>query len=104
MSIVTGYPRTTTDAQLDAMVETENARIWEEQCSHDAAWNRMLDAVGYMNPGLEEIEKAVKQMIHAKDEVDGLPAEAKIGSLVDSLEDILCDFHKIRREFINGEG
>lgn len=102
MSIAVGYP--ITDAKLDAMVEEENARIWEEQCSHDQAWDRMLEAVGYMNPGLEQIEKAVKQMLKAKDEVDGLSAEAKIGSLVDSLENLLCDFYKVRQDFINGEG
>ena len=102
MTMVVGYPRTTTDAQLDAMVETENARIWEERCSHDAAWNRMLDAVGYMNPGIEQIENAIKMMLKGKDELAGLPAEYKLGSLVDSLEDLLCDFNSMRRDFIAG--
>ena len=100
MSIAVGYP--ITDVKLDTMIEEENARIWEEQCSRDAAWNKMLDAVGYMNPGIEAIEKAIKLMLKGKDEVAGLPAEYKLGSLVDSLEDLLCDFNGMRTDFIAG--
>ena len=92
------------DWQLDLMYETESARLCEEEQKHSAAWDKMLDSVGYINVALEHLDKATDSLIQAKDQLDGLSCEYKVGSLIDSLEDLICDIQKIRQQLINGEG
>ena len=94
----------TKDWQLDKMREDENARIWEQENAHGKKWDRMLDSVAYLNVAIEHLNKATVSLVGAKDQVEGIPCEYKLGSLVDSLEELICDIQKMRRDFINGEG
>ena len=103
MAMVVGYP-IQTDQEIDLMYESESARMWEEQNSRSDAWDRMLDAVGYINVALEHLNKATSSLVSAKDQVDGLPAECRLGSLIDDYENLVCDLQNIRQRFINGEG
>ena len=100
MAWVTGYPQT--DREIDLMYEAESERMWEEQ-NHDADWDRAIESCGYINAALEHLEKVGKLLEKARDEVDGLPGEYRIGSLIESFEDLECELEKIRQQFIKGE-
>ena len=100
MAIVVGYP--VTDQELDLAYETESAEMWEKQNSQDEAWNKALEAVGYLNPAIDQMNKATDLLINAKDEISGLDAEYKLGSLIDSYEELICEFEKLRKQFIEG--
>ena len=102
MAWVTGYPQT--DREIDLMYEAESARMWEEQNSRDGAWDKMLDSVGFINVALEHLDKATDSLVGAKDAVDGIPAEYRVGSLLDDFENLVCDLKALRQKFINGEG
>lgn len=103
MAMLAGMTRGTPDWQLDRAYEQESERLWEAQNAHDEAWNKMLDAVGYLNVALEHLDKATTSLVGAKDKLDGLPSEYRLGSLIDSYEDLVCDIRAIRQKFINGE-
>lgn len=91
------------DRELDLAYEAESERMWEAM-NKDEAWDKMLEAVGFINVALEHLDKATESMIGAKDEVEGLPCEYRLGSLVDSVEELACEIRKIRQQFIKGEG
>lgn len=99
---VVGYPAQA-DREIDLMYESESARLWEEQNSKDEQWNKLLNAVGYINVVLEHLDKVTDGLALAKQEVEGIPAEYKVGSLLDSFEDLNCDLNKLRERFIKGE-
>ena len=91
------------DRELDLAYEAESERMWAAM-NHDEAWDRMLEAVGFLNVAIEHMDKATESLISAKDEVEGLPSEYRLGSLIDSFEELVCGFQKMRQQFINGEG
>ena len=99
-----GMVNGTPDWQLDRMYEAKSARMWEEQNARDKAWDRMIEACGYLNVVGEHLDKALTSLIGAKDEVEGLDCEWKIGSIMDSCEELMCEVEKIRQQFIHGEG
>jgi len=101
MAIVTGYP--VTDRELDLAYETESAELWEKQNSHDEAWDKALESVGYLNPAIEQMNKITDLLINAKDEISGLDIESRLGSLLDSYEELVCEFEKLRKRFIEGD-
>ena len=104
MSNTAGMVHGTPDWQMDMMYESESARMWEEQNEHDRNWDKMLEAVGFLNVALEQMNKVTDSLVGAKEEVENLPCEYKIGSLIESYEDLICEVEKIRQQFINGEG
>lgn len=85
------------------MYEKETDRLLEQQESHDKAWDKAIDSVGYMNVAIDHMKKAIDSMIGAKTEVEGLTCEYRVGSLVDGMEDLLCDIEALRRKFIEGD-
>lgn len=95
---------TTPDWQLDMMYETESDRMWEVMNAREDEWNKKLDAVGFINVALEQLDKATDSLVGAKDAVKNLPAEDRIASLISDFEDLVCDLNSLRQKFINGEG
>lgn len=104
MAMLAGMVRGTPDWQLDKAYEDESAKMWEEQNARSDAWDRMLDSVGYINVALEHLDKATSSLVSAKDQLNGLTAEYRLGSLIDEYENLVCDIKKLRQKFINGEG
>ena len=96
--------RYTADWQLDLMKQNEDARLWEEENAHSAAWDKMLESVGFINVAVEQMNKATESLINAKDEVAGIGSDYKLMSIIERLEDLECELEGIRRNFINGEG
>ena len=100
MSIVVGYP--VTDRELDTAYEWECAEDWEEQNKHSAEWDKALEAVGYMNPAIEQMNNATDLLIKAKGEISETAAEYRLGSLIDDFEELVCEFEKLKKQFIEG--
>ena len=101
MAIAIGYP--VTDRELDQAYEAESAELWEKQNSHDEAWDKALEAVGYLNPAIEQMNKIIDTLSLAKEEISGLDVEYRLGSLMDSYEELVCEFEKLRKRFIEGD-
>jgi Mn-containing catalase len=95
--------RITPDWQLDRMYEKETDRLLDRQEAHDKAWDRAIESVGYINVAIDHMKNAIDSMVGAKAEVEDLPCEYKVGSLVDELEDLLCDVESLREKFIEGD-
>ena len=89
------------DRELDSLYEAESEKMWEA-ANADDEWDRKLEAVGRINVALEYFDKLIDRLIDAKDQVEGLPAEYRVGSLVDSFEDLGCDLRGLRQRFIEG--
>lgn len=73
--------------QVDEMWETESGRLWEELNAPDPNQGRYEAATVYTGFALDFLNKAVDSLIQAADEVDGLPLENQILSLVTDLEE-----------------
>lgn len=73
--------------QVDEMWETESGRLWEELNAPDPNQGRYEAAKIYTGFALDLLNKAVDGLIQAAYEVEGLPLENKILSLVTDLED-----------------
>ena len=90
-----------TDRELDRQYEAESEKMWEA-ANEDSEWDRKLEAVGYLNVALEHFDNLIDRLIDAKGEVEGLPAEYRVGSLLDDFEDLGCDLRELRQRFIEG--
>lgn len=94
----------TSDWELDRMYEKETDRILAKQEEHDRKWDKAIDSVGYINVAIEHMKKVIDAMISAQHEVDGIHScEDRIVSMVNDMEDLLCDIEALRRKFIKGD-
>ena len=71
------------DRELDLAYERESDRLWEALNARDDDWDRKLDSVAYLNTALESLDSAIVRLCSAKDELDGMPEEYRLGSLID---------------------
>ena len=90
-----------TDRDLDLAYERESEKMWEE-ANTDDEWDRKLEAVGVMNVAEEYFDKLIDRLNDAKAEIEGLPAEYRLGSIIDDFESLGCDLRKLRKQFIEG--
>ena len=100
---VVGYPVIQTDQEIDLMNESEIAKMWEEQNSHDEVWNKALEAVGYLNVVEDHMDKGLDSLLFANEEMTGTNEDYKIGSLIERYEDLLCDLRAIMKKFKEGD-
>ena len=102
MSMVVGYP--VSDASLDRAYEDESAREWEEQNNPGMEWDKLLESVGYMNVAIENLDKGIDGLVLAKDPIEGIaPAEDRLTSLTNEIEDLVCDVRTLLKEFCEGK-
>ena len=74
--------------EVQALKEAEDARIWEELNAPDPYEKQMRDAALEMRLAIEQISKAEDYLMDAVADVSETPMEAKVASLLDSLEDL----------------
>ena len=91
------------DSDLDRAYERESDRLWEALNARDESWDRKLDAVAYMNTALDNLNAAIVRFYGAKDQLEGMPEEDRLGSLLYELEDLTCDLQAMRNRFKDGE-
>lgn len=77
-----------TDAQLDAIKEAEDARIWEELNAEDP---KAQQAVDLLNKAVKALEEAEKHLQEAAGLVEHTPETDRIASLNMSAEDLEID-------------
>ena len=81
---------------LDAMIEARNAREWEEQNAEPE-----MDVCGVASElgyAWDELEKGYSRLAEACGKAEGFPAEYKIQSLIDRLEDLQDEIRELKRE------
>lgn len=91
------------DRTLDLMFEKEVERLWEEQNAPDRVYDRLLESASHMNVAIEQMDKAMDSLAVAKDAIEGLNAEYRLGSLMDDYENLVCSIKALRLKFIDGK-
>lgn len=99
---VVGYP-VQTDREIDLMCEAESEKMWEEQNRHDEVWNKALEAVGYLNFALEQMEKGTVSLALAMDTMDETNSDYKVRGLYERYEDLVCDIRSTIKQFTDGD-
>ena len=77
-----------TDAQLDAMKEAEDARIWEELNADDP---RRDTAIAFLRQAVQALEEAESYLQSAAEAVEHTPETDRIASLNMTAEDLEVD-------------
>ena len=104
MSIVVGYPRTTSDVQLDNMIEAENEKSWNEQQIpvKEVPQMRKLNEEEIVN-AFAACSVAVMCMDHSLDWIattieraKGTAEADKLASIYDTLSDLRYEVNKIK--------
>ena len=82
---------------LDAMIDARNAREWEEENEEpEIDISRIVSCLGY---AWGNISDAINDWLaDACDIAEGIPAGAKIQSIIDRLEDIQEEIKTLQRE------
>ena len=104
MSIVIGYPRTTTDAELDNMIQAENSRVWEEQQAEVPVMRTMkkeelADADASLHVADDCIAHGLEFLNETIDKIAGTVAADKLASIYDQISDLRFEAEKIRKEW-----
>ena len=104
MSIVVGYPRTTTDAELDSMIEAENSRTWEEQQIEVPAMRTMKkeelgDPAASLQVGTDCINHGLEFISETIDKITGTKDADLLASIYDQISDLRYAAEKIRKRW-----
>ena len=89
--------------QVQAMKEAEDARIWEELNAPDPCEKQLKLASVSLIQAKQYLSNAVVRLADAMAELFDTPMEAKIGSFLDSVEDIECDLQSLAEKYGRGE-
>ena len=89
--------------EVQEMKEAEDARIWEELNAPDPCEKQMIAASVSMIEAIRVMGRAETLLADAMAEVFDTPMEYKIGSFLDSLEDIECSLHILAEKYGKGE-
>lgn len=89
--------------EVQALKEAEDARIWEELNAPDPYEKQMRDAALEMRLAIEQISKAEDYLMDAVADVSETPMEAKVASLLDSLEDLEYSIKALQEKYGKGE-
>lgn len=104
MSIIVGYPRTTTDAELDRMIEAENSRAWEEQQPKVPVMRRMskeelADPAASLHVGTDCINHGLEFISKTIDQISGTKDADILASIYDQIADLRFEAEKIRKRW-----
>lgn len=89
--------------QLDLMAETERSQAWERLNAPDPCAKQLKNAAVSIKQALQTISHAENQLADAMTEVFDTPMEMKIGSYLDSLQDIRIDLKELAEKYERGE-
>ena len=82
---ITEGGETVTDAQLDAIKEAEDARIWEDLNKDDPKWT---NAVEFLRQAVQALEEAESYLQSAAELIEASPETHRVASLNMSAEDL----------------
>ena len=89
--------------QVQAMKEAEDARIWEEMNAPDPCEKQLKTASVSLIEAVHLLSSVETRIADAMCELFDTPMEHKIGSYLDSLEDIGCDLKSLAEKYGRGE-
>lgn len=97
--MISGF-RTTQD--VDAMWEADAAAEWERINAPDPNEKHYLDAASSLSVAINHMDKALDYLDDAANEVEGLPAEDRIRSLFNELEEIYDSIKSLQNQLRKG--
>ena len=89
--------------QLDLMVETEMARAWAEENAPDPFEDHLKAAGNEIQIAVNLMTYAEDYIVKAMDYLEDTPMEPKVGSFLDSLENLRFEIGKLGRAYAKGE-
>ena len=104
MSIITGYPRTTPDAQLDNMVEAENEKIWSEQQipveevpqMRKLDEHQIIEAFASCSTAVMFMEHSLNWIATTIERAKGTAEADKLANIYDTLSDLKLEVNKMK--------
>ena len=101
MSIVVGYPLNA-DAALDAAIQRENERIWEDQQIaipdvRKPEKEELADAAASIKVGTDAIQRGLDFISSGIDQIGGSVDAVKLAGLYDQISDLCFEVNKIRK-------
>ena len=102
MSIITLYPRTTTDAELDNMIQAECERAWKEgqvvvPTMRTMKKEDLADPAASLQVGTDCIEHGLEFISETIDKITGTKYADLLASIYDQISDLRFEAEKIRK-------
>lgn len=88
--------------QIEAMIGRECAEAWEKLNAPDPYAIPLAAAGKELLTGVSLVEVAEDYLVYAMDRLKDSPMEAKIGSLLDQLQDLRCDIKTLGNTYAKG--
>lgn len=100
--IITGYPRTTTDVELDHMIEAECARAWAEQQITitpvtQPTQEQRIDASASAQIADDNFRRGLDWLATTMERVAGTPDADKLASIYDQISDLGYEVRQIMK-------
>ena len=93
---------TTNEIRTQELYEMECARIWEQINMADPNENKLIEAAHSLNIAIEHLNTAVDWVADAAQELSGTTMEDRVMSLVQDIEDIICDLKEMQKRWKRG--
>ena len=100
--IITGYPRTTTDAELDRMIEAECERAWDEQQITitpiaQLTQEQRIDADASARLADDNFRRGLDWLATTAERVPGTPDADRLNSIYDQISDLVHEMRQIKK-------
>ena len=88
--------------QIEAMIGQECAEAWEKLNAPDPYAIQLAAAGKEMQTCASLVDVAEDYLVYALDRLSGSPMAAKVGALLDQLQDLRCDIKLLGNTFAKG--
>ena len=89
--------------EVQAAVEAENARIWEELNAPDPYDEVLRNASTGMKTAIDLIDKAENALCDAISELSNTPMEDRVAAFLDQLVDLKIDIRVLAEKYERGQ-
>ena len=87
---------------VDRIYETACEMMWEEENKPDYYEPQMQDAARNLRLATEPLDKALEYISDASANLNNTPMQENVDSIVNMLEDMICDIRRIARNYERG--
>lgn len=100
--IIMAYPRTTTDAELDRMIEEECGKAWAEQQItvtpiNQPSQEQRIEADASARLALDNFNRGMEWLDTTMERVKGTPEADKLASIYDQISDLVYEVRQIKK-------
>ena len=89
--------------EIDALVEADRARAWEELNAPDPFEKQMKDASSHLFDSASFLSIAEDRLTDAYYALEGTPMQEKISEYIEKISDIRCEFQSLANKYERGE-